>query len=472
MRNEILRMDHIVCKEAGVPALNHFTMQIFEGEIYGVVNLEQSGIETIIDLICHNRELEYGQIFMYERQINRVGNSNGAKNKVEVIGTHSHLIDTMSLADNLFVVRKGLHPQIISRKKLLHQTQQLLDEMCLSIKPWQKIEEMNTLERFTAEVLKAIVRGNKLIILYDISDVFSSEELPVFHAFLRRLADKGSSFLYIYRHHEVLRQICDRIGVFQDGAMQKVYWDLQDMKNDARIFAGSLYQNVFELNMKKGGKKSSRVPVLKWHKGDAPGSPDINLTLYSGEIVLLLDRSNTVLQEIIEKMKLYKGCRIGIADKNPLESMLFPEMSYLDNLCFMLGEKVPLFWQKRTLKKHVRREYYEEIGSVLDEKQLYNVSVKDLYTLVYYRYLISRPELFVCLQPLSGLDIHMRTYVLELLSRFSENGIAVLILSTELYDTLYISDRLIQMEHGKIIEDIPQEEFENTRNKKAEIFPD
>jgi ribose transport system ATP-binding protein len=472
MRREILRMDHIVCKENGTPALDHFTMQIFVGEIYGILSLEQNGIRAMIDLICHNNEIEYGQIFFKEKLINRAGKNDGANNKIGEIGTRSHLIENMSLTENLFVIRSGFRPQILAKKKLIYQTQKLLDDFQLKMQPLQKIAEMSTLERFTAGVLQSVVRGNKLIILNDISDLFSSEELPAFHRFIKQVSNRGYTFLYIYQHHEVLRQICDRIGVFKHGSIQKVYWDLQNMRAEVKIFAEPLYKNVFALNSKKNKEKYMAEPVLNWKNVRGEHISNLDLALYPGEIVLLMDRSNTVLKEIMEKVKAEKGCRTGVIDKNPVDSMAFPELSCMDNLCFMLGEKIPFFWQKRRLRRNVIKELKLDIGDVLDKPQLYDVEIKDLYTLIYYRYLLIKPDVLVCLQPLSGLDIYLRTHVLNILAKFSERGTAVLILATEMYDTFYISDRLIQMEHGKVVGDIGREEFEQVREEKAEIFPD
>lgn len=472
MRREILRMDHIVCRENDTLALNYFTMQVFEGEIYGILSLEQNGISTMIDLICYNREIEYGQVFFKEKLINRAGKSDGAKNKAEVIGTQPHLIEDMSLADNLFVIRSGFHPQILSRKKMIDQTQGLLDSLQLSLQPLQKIEEMSTLERFIAGILQAVVQGNRLIVLNDISDLLSSEELPCFHKFIRKLSNRGHSFIYIYQHHEVLRQICDRMGIFRNGSIQKVYWNLQNIGEEVKIFAEPLYTNVSELYAKKDKEKKDEMPVLEWKNMKGDYIANLDLILHPKETVLLLDRSNTALQEIMEKLKTYDGCRIGIIDKNPVDTMLFPELSYMDNLCFMLGEKVSFFWQKKRLRKNVRQRFQGELGDALEQPQLYNVDIKDLYTLVYYKYLLVKPDVLVCLQPLSGLDLYLRTHVLNIFAKFSERGTAILILATELYDTIYISDRLIQMEHGRVVGDMLRGEFENIKDEKAEIFPD
>ena len=131
---------------------------------------------------------------------------------------------------------------------------------------------------------------------------------------------------------------------------------------------------------------------------------------------------------------------------------LFPHLSFMENLCFQIANKVPLFWQKTKLQKSIIKEYRSELGDLLDEPDLFNLDNKDLYTLIYYRHLISKPDLVVCQQPLSDADMYLRAYILSLITKLCENGIAVLVLNTELYDTIFISDRLIQVENGQIVQ--------------------
>ena len=147
-------------------------------------------------------------------------------------------------------------------------------------------------------------------------------------------------------------------------------------------------------------------------------------------------------------------------------------MSFLDNLCLLLAERVPYFWQKKQLSKSVFLEYREEIGEAIEAKNLYHLSKRDLCRLVYYRCLIAKPDLVVCLQPLSDMDMYLRPVILDLLTRLRNHGIAVLVLNTELYDTLYIADRLIQVEQGKVAAEYTREHFEEARTKRGDIFPD
>ena len=78
----------------------------------------------------------------------------------------------------------------------------------------------------------------------------------------------------------------------------------------------------------------------------------------------------------------------------------------------------------------------------------------------------------MCVQPLSDLDMYLRSYVGELMGRLHKSGIAVLMLNTELYDSLYIADRLIQVKHGRIIGEYTRAEFDEIKLMQTVIFPD
>lgn len=486
MKKEILRMEHIVCSEDGSPVLNHFSMQIFKGEIYGLLCLEQHGITKMIELICRNQPIQYGQVFFEEKLVNHFENNSRSKNRVTLIGNKSCLIDSLSLADNLFVIRSGFRRHIIPEKAIRIQTRKLLNEFQIRISPLSLAEELTTYERLVVELLRAMIAGNRLIILWQVSDLLSSEELLRFHELIRKLAQKGYTFLYIYNHHEVLRTVCDRISVFENGHIEKVFFESDGIEEKIRdVFARYSYDKLLQL--KPDAQKSFPMsPVLELKHICTENMKDFSLSVRPGENVLILDQSNTILWELssifsgikrdyagkIEPENLIGSYHIAVIPRDPTSSLLFPDLSYLDNLCFPLSEKVPFFWQKQSLRKSILKEFRPELGDLLDQPQLYDLHSRDLYQLIYYRYLIVKPRLIICMQPLSGVDMYIRTYILEMITKLCKEGIAVLTLNTELYDTLYTADRIIQVENGRIINEFLRDEFEKLRTINKGLYPD
>lgn len=488
MREEILRMEHICCTDEGVLELDYLNMQIFKGEIYGILELENYGISKLIALICRNTHLENGQVFFDEKRVNSARESDGSKNKATVIGRQSRLIDSLSLADNLFVLREGFHRYVIPERAVRVEAERVLKEVGIGLSARTRAGKLSRYHRLVLEVMKAVIAGSKLIILWDISDMLSAEELPQFHRLLRKMTEKGNTFLYIYGHHEVLRQVCDRIAVFKEQKIQKVLSD-QDMLRDqiVNVYARYAYNKLLRLSRDTQNEICGK-DVIRLEQVCYGHIRDLSFSVSAGENVLLLDRSNTIIDELSELLVgeeepgsgiilpvlpgKERKKRIVLIKRDAVHSTLFPELSYLENLCSPLAEKVPLFWQKSKFKKSVCHEYREKIGPVIEADNLYGLSQKDLLTLVYYRYLIARPELVICVQPLSNMDMHLRSHVLELMAELRNSGIAVLMLNTELYDTFYIANKLVQVEHGTITKEYTKAHFDEARRIQEDIFPD
>ena len=129
MKREILRMEHILCQEGEARQLNYLSMQIFEGEIYGILCLERPGIDKMIELVCWNRPIQNGQVFFREELVNSSGESSGRRNRVTLIGRQSRLIDELSLADNLFVMREGFRRFIVPERVIQSETRRVLQDM-------------------------------------------------------------------------------------------------------------------------------------------------------------------------------------------------------------------------------------------------------------------------------------------------------------------------------------------------------
>jgi ribose transport system ATP-binding protein len=471
LKREVLRMNHVSCLDKGIPVLDYVSMQVFEAEIYGILCLGYHGIDKLVELICWNRKIQNGQVIYKEELRNSPEIGDNSRNHVAVIGRSSRLIDDLTLADNMFVVREGVRKFFINKKVIEKQAQLLIEELQLQLSPSTLGKELNGYDRLIAELLCALIEGNSLIILWQVSDLLSSEELPRFHSFIRRLTKMGKTFIYIYNHHELLQQVCDRIAIFNGGRIHKVFLNSDEMHEYiVRFFAKYGYERMEQLKAATKNSFRGLKPVLKFEGVKAENIKDISFSINPGENVLLLDRSNTIIENLMDlfagtihpehgtiELSNSKGrsdniSEIGLIQRDPISNNLFPHLSFMENLCFQIANKVPLFWQKTKLQKSIIKEYRSELGDLLDEPDLFNLDNKDLYTLIYYRHLISKPDLVVCQQPLSDADMYLRAYILSLITKLCENGIAVLVLNTELYDTIFISDRLIQVENGQIVQ--------------------
>ncbi len=356
MKKEILRMEHILCQDGEARQLNYLSMQIFEGEIYGILCLEQPGIDKMVELVCWNRPIQNGQVFFMEELVNSKEESSGRRNRVTTIGRQSRLIDELFLADNLFVMREGFRKFVVPESLIQAETRRVLQDMDIHLSPKTLIKNLGTFDRLVTEVLKAIVAGDDLIILWEISDLLSVEELSRFHGLIQRLARQGHSFLYIYSHHEVLRPVCDRLAIFKEGTIQKVFTSRETIREHiSKVFANYTYDKLKQLEQETQNSNPGEM-VLELEHVAGKHIRDLSLCIHQGENVLLFDQNNTILDEVMDilgaeekplKGMIYpelnvrmRGKRIALIQRDAIQTMLFPEMSFLDNLCLLLAERI------------------------------------------------------------------------------------------------------------------------------------
>ena len=128
MKRELLRMDHVNLESGGERLLDNLNFQIFSGEIMGLVSRSFKGHDQLIDLICYNRPITSGTVWYDGRTVNSYSYSDGSANRVCVIEQKSHLVEGLSVVDNIFVLRSGFKKYFINERVLCDQTERFFRE--------------------------------------------------------------------------------------------------------------------------------------------------------------------------------------------------------------------------------------------------------------------------------------------------------------------------------------------------------
>ena len=222
MREEVLRLSEVTYVEQGVVQLQDFCLSVFAGEIVGVLHRSGHGISALIDLLRFNLPLQAGSVFYREERVNSWRAPGRHDNRIGVIKSQSSLVEDLTVADNMFVLRPGFRSWLVRPRVLVGQVQPVLDGLGVDIHADALVSALSPFERVVVELVKAVVAGCRLIILREIGTIISDVELERLHALLRHYAQEGISFLYISYHYEELMQLCDRTAVYSNGRITTV----------------------------------------------------------------------------------------------------------------------------------------------------------------------------------------------------------------------------------------------------------
>lgn len=476
MKKEMLRMERVTYREQGIVCLDNFSMTIFAGEIFGLVPVNHYGLEALMKLLKQNMPLHYGYVYYREKAVNSWKKPVNTINKISIIQNKSCLAEDLTVADNVFVLRSGFKKWLIRPSLLKRQLEPFLNDIGIEIDADVYVEDLTAFQRFVVELLKAVIAGSRLIVLKDISTFISESELSKLHEIIRYYARQGISFLYVAAHFEEARQICDRTALMVNGQITKCFLPEEIPPETFSLQSVEDYERWVRTQFDRVEEEKGRNAIFEIKQLFYGTIRNLNIRISPGECLIIQDLDNSVFGNLIKLLEgekpqsgqiLVKGeiyshkmnREIGIIQELPMETMLFPHMSYMDNLCFSMDHRFKRIWTSSGIRKSIMQEYADVLGTDVFKKRIGELTRKEKYDLIYTRILLQNPRIVFCVQPFKGAEVDIRSHIWELLERFHKKGIAVVILAVNLADSLALADRLIRIKHGKVQEVYDKKEF-------------
>lgn len=477
MRQEVFRMERVTYPDKGSKQLEDFNLQIYRGEIMGMIPISAHGLQALLQLMQSNMPLYDGHVYYCGERVNSWKSTRRSVNRIGVIGANSRLVEHMTVSDNIFVLRQGFRQNIIKNRLLQRQLAPFMQDIGVQIPADAYVDKLSAFERVTVELLRAVVAGYRLIVLHEISTVINGEELAKLYEIMQYYAGKGFSFLYISLHLEEIMEVCDRVALFSNGRIQKVA-QRAEMKSEIVQSYTIEFDKMVRCHMGQrsaGRREEKSVLSLSGISGEV--LTDFTMEVCEGECLVVQSLNEQVLRDILTVLSGDRKPREGalcmegrpihpssckdlaLIAADPTKTMVFQGMSYLDNLCMGLSRRVPGIWKNTSMKNSVRKEYAESLGEDAFAMPVETLGEKQKYQLVYTRVLLQKPKVVVCVQPFRGADLTHRVFIWKMMEMLLDKGMAVVILTINLADSMSLADRLIRVGKEGIVQEVTKEEF-------------
>lgn len=462
MKREVLRLERVAYRVDGVNVLNNFSLHVAQGEIMGLQPLDNDGLDELLYLIQNNPPLYYGYVYFMENCVNSWRGMRRTKNRITVIDSESSLVQGMDVVTNIFVLRPGFRQELIRRDLLARQLTPFLEDIGVEISPATPVDQLSAFERVVVEILRAVVAGHHLIILREIGAVVSEGDLEQLHGIMRHYAERGFSFLYISPHYEEIRQVCTRMALMQGAAIQMNRSERDINQGISVIYYKDYYDHVTQ-RIRRREWAGPREVLFEARDISGEYLDHFHFSLYRGECLVIQDLDMAIHQELTailsgdapqhratlllngRRIRGFGSREIAYVRENPARTMIFPDMSALDNICIALDGRVPSVWRRQGVRKTVREEYARLFGDDIFDKRIDELTQAERVRLVYCRVMLQRPQVVFLAQPYKNADVEQRFQICGLQEMLQARGISVVILAVNIADGLTLADRLVRV---------------------------
>lgn len=475
--NILLKANNVTKSYAGVQALKSASFELRSGEVHALIGENGAGKSTFIKIITGAVEADSGQLEI-DAKIVRENSPTYAKSLgVAAIYQQPALFPELSVAENMAIgqEKKGFLGLIDwkSRRKIARE---LLAEVGAKIDPETDAGALTMPQQQLVEIARALGANAKILILDEPTASLSEEDTNNLFRVIRNLKAKGVGMIYISHRLEELPVIADRVTVLRDGnTIDTREMATVDRDELIKLMVGRELSQVFP---KREVKLGETVLELKNFGCRAARIHNLNLSVRAGEIVGIaglvgagrtefarsvfgLDTADS--GEILLNGKSVKNSHPRDAIHNKIAYLpedrrkhgVILDLPISSNITLaslkILSGRMGLNFAK---EKELAAEYTRRLGvktpSIHDSVS--TLSGGNQQKVALSRWLLTKPDILILDEPTQGIDVGAKSEIHELMTELAEQGVAILMISSELPEILGMSDRIAVMHGGTIVE--------------------
>ena len=435
-----------------------------------------------------------GEIVYDGRQVSIAGPQEAIKLGIGMVHQHFMLIPPLTVAENVILGQETAGRGGTINQKLAHETvRRLSREYGLEVPPGARIEDLSVGLQQRVEILKALYRGARLLILDEPTAVLTPQEADQLFEIIRKLKSEGSAIIFITHKLREVMALSDRITVMRRGKLVTTTTPAESGPAElARLMVGrSVLLQVDRGPSKPGAPKLQLTGLVVEDDRHQRAVNGVDLEVRAGEIVGLAGVEGNGQNELVEAVagirtlkagriqldgkdvthssthhRLHAGLSHIPADRHKLAAIL--ELSVEDNIV-LPDYREPRFarWGVRlfsSIREHANRLIRSfDIRTEAPELPLSSLSGGNQQKLVVARELGSSPSVLLAAQPTRGVDVGSIEFIHRQMVQQRDQGLAVLLVSSELDEILSLSDRVAVMYQGRVVAVLEGDAIERER---------
>lgn len=480
----VLKIHHLTKDFPGVRAVSDASLDIFAGEIHSIVGGNGAGKSTLMKMLAgiyaHNT---------FSGDFELAGETCEFKNILEaqsrgivMIPQDLNMLEELSVAENLFMNKYPISRGFIDYHKMYRESQAIIDDFGLSLEPQSKVKEIGIAQKQLLVIARAMYNDVRVLLLDEPTATLSDKECRILFAKIRELRDRGIACIYISHRLEEVKEISDMITVMRDGAIVGTSGNVDmDEKRIVSLMVGRKVDEVYPphdrtpgeviLSVKHVTIRDQKVPDRKIVDG-------VSFDLRKGEILSMYGlvgagRSETALALIggfngeVRCEQELRGKPLVITSPgkaNRYKIGYLPEDRKKQGVVDIasVGHNISMSSLDHLSDYGFLNQDREKaaIGDVIDrlaiktpspETLVRNMSGGNAQKCVLGRWIAAESDILILDEATQGIDVEAKTQIYHIMDELAKRGKSILFISSDLSEVMGISDRILTMRNGRVV---------------------
>ncbi|WP_409034550.1 sugar ABC transporter ATP-binding protein [Raoultella ornithinolytica] len=470
----VLSMRNIAKAFGKFYALKGVDLTVWPGEIHALMGENGAGKSTLMKILAGAYTATSGEILIDGRPHAIKGPKDALAAGITLIYQEMQLAPNLTVAENIFLGSELARGGLVQRKEMINQAQAVIDRLGAQFKASDRVMTLTIAEQQQVEIARALHRNSRVLVMDEPTAALSSRETQRLFELILRLRDEGMAIIYISHRMAEVYELSDRVSVLRDGQyVGSLTRDKLNASELVRMMVGRPLSDLFNKERDiPPGQPRLRVEDLT----DGGKVKVSSLVVRAGEIVGLaglVGAGRSELAQLIFGVRRATGgvieidgepvvihspraaieLGIGFLTENRKEQGLFLEMAAQENITMATLER-DARWGMLNRKK--AQTLSDDAISLLNirvphaQVRAGGLSGGNQQKLLISRWVAIGPRILLLDEPTRGVDVGAKSEIYRIMTQMARQGVAILMISSELPEVVGMSDRVYVMREGSI----------------------
>ncbi|WP_418417431.1 sugar ABC transporter ATP-binding protein [Blautia sp.] len=482
MEKKLLDMKDISKTFGSVQALKGVSLDLYAGEVLALMGENGAGKSTLMNILSGSLQPTEGEIYLKGEKVHVSDPITAKKLGIAKIHQELQIVPELSVAENIFLGRwKSKAGPAVDFKGMIEESRKYLEMLDVKVDPAKKLKDLRIGEQQLVEIAKAISLNSEIIVMDEPTSAISEKEAEKLFNIIRRLRSEGKGIIYITHRMEEIFKIADRLTVMRDGQYIGTVRAAETTKDEIiKMMVGRDMSEQYPKDPTEKGEVALEVKELSYTPPEGSFRRSLkNISLYvrHGEVLGIAGLAGAGRSEFFECLAgVHHGETEGhiyiegkeVSIKTPSDAIkagisfatedrkgtgLVLSRSIGENMSLPLLKKFsPMFFMKTSEEKNIWQKQMEtlRIKAPGAKTLASSLSGGNQQKVVLAKWLMTDPKILLLDEPTRGIDVGAKAEIYQLINNLAKQGMAIIVVSSELPEVIGISDRIVTFCEGEL----------------------